>query len=114
LCDTGWISELQEDDLRRLSHSSPGLERLDLSGRGCLWKGVPAAQRTLPGVYPQPNHPWSVYHIRGTPAQLIGIVYDQPDEQAAIKQAIDEFKVPANQRERLIAQRRDWAEYEGR
>jgi hypothetical protein len=26
-----------------------------------------------------------------------GIVYDQPNEQSAIKQAIDEFKVPANQ-----------------
>jgi hypothetical protein len=48
---------------------------------------------------------WSVYRLRGTPAQLIGIVYDQPDEQAAIKQAIEEFHVPA--RNRLIAQRRD-------
>ena len=55
----------------------------------------------------QPNHSWSVYHIRATPAQLIGIVYDQPDEQAAINRAIEEFKVPANQRGRLIAQRRD-------
>jgi hypothetical protein len=26
---------------------------------------------------------------------LIGIVYDQPDEQAAIKQAIEELQVPA-------------------
>ena len=55
----------------------------------------------------QPNHSWSVYRLRGTPAQLIGIVYDQPDEQAAIKRAIEEFKVPPNQRNRLIAQRRD-------
>jgi hypothetical protein len=43
----------------------------------------------------------------GTPAQFIGIVCDQPDEQSAIKQTIEEFKVPANQRDRLIAQPRD-------
>jgi hypothetical protein len=55
----------------------------------------------------QPNHSWSVYRLRGTPAQLIAIVYDQPDEQAAIKRAIGEFKVPENQRDRLIARRRD-------
>jgi hypothetical protein len=50
---------------------------------------------------------WVVYQIRGTPAQFLGIVYDQPDEQAAIKKAIEEFKVPENQRNRLMAQRRD-------
>jgi hypothetical protein len=47
-----------------------------------------------------------VYHIRGTPAQFVGIL-DAPDEQSAIKRAIEEFKVPANQRNRLMAQRRD-------
>jgi hypothetical protein len=55
----------------------------------------------------QRTYTWLVYRLRGTPAQLVGIVYDQPDEQAAIKQAIEEFKVPANQRDRLIARRRD-------
>jgi hypothetical protein len=55
----------------------------------------------------QRNHSWAVYHIRGTPAQFVGIVYDAPDEPSAIKKAIEEFKVPQNQRGRLIARRRD-------
>jgi hypothetical protein len=55
----------------------------------------------------QQNHSWAIYHIRGTPAQFVGIVFDQPEEQSAIKKAIEEFKVPANQHDRLIARQRD-------
>ena len=36
------------------------------------------------------GHSWAVYHIRGTPAQFVGLVYDAPDEQAAIAKAIEQ------------------------
>jgi len=42
----------------------------------------------------QPLHSWAVYHIKGAPAKLVGIVYDQPDADTAIKQAIEEYQVP--------------------
>jgi hypothetical protein len=42
--------------------------------------------------------PWAIYHIRGTPARFIGIVYDAPDEQSATEKAIAEYGVPKNQR----------------
>jgi hypothetical protein len=52
----------------------------------------------------QPTHNWAVYHIRG---RLIAIVHNQPDEQSAMEKAIEEYKVRANQRNRLIARRLD-------
>jgi hypothetical protein len=54
----------------------------------------------------QQTRSWAIYHLRGTPAQFIGIVFDQPDQESAIKIVIQEFKVPENQRNRLIARRR--------
>lgn len=49
---------------------------------------------------------WYVYVI-GAKLKFVGIVHKQPDEQAAIKAAIEEYNVPPNQRGKLMAQQRD-------
>jgi hypothetical protein len=37
------------------------------------------------------GHSWAVYHLKGTPAKLVGIVDNAPDEQTAIARAIEEY-----------------------
>jgi len=52
------------------------------------------------------EYSWSIYRIRGTPAVLVGIV-GAPDEKAAIKKAIEEYKITnLEQQKRLVARRR--------
>jgi hypothetical protein len=48
---------------------------------------------------------WNIYHIKGTPAVLLGHV-EAPDEETAIERAIEEFKVSPELQKRLLAQRR--------
>ena len=35
---------------------------------------------------------WKVYRLKGSPAAFIGVVY-APDEKAALKAAVKEFKI---------------------
>jgi hypothetical protein len=59
-----------------------------------------------PTTSPKPRlHSWAVYYVK--PAQFVGIVHDQPDEVAAIRAAIREYKVPLDGRDRLMARRWD-------
>jgi hypothetical protein len=45
-------------------------------------KRAPARQQT---------HSWAVCHINGTPAKLVGIIYNALDQQTAVARAIVEY-----------------------
>jgi hypothetical protein len=48
-----------------------------------------------------------VWHLKRTPAKLVGSIDDAPDEKTAIERAIVEYQVAPSERGRLTAQRRD-------
>jgi hypothetical protein len=54
---------------------------------------------------PKKEFSWDIYRLRGTPAVYIGSV-NAPDENSAIKKAIEEFQITdTEQQKRLVAQR---------
>jgi hypothetical protein len=62
----------------------------------------PAKQPSPPASKP---NDWNIYHVKGTPAVLLGQV-EASDEESAIKRAIEEFKISRTIQKRLLAQRR--------
>jgi hypothetical protein len=55
---------------------------------------------------PPRDHNWDIYRLTGTPAKFVGRVR-APTMEAAIKTALEEFKIDPRFQSRLIAQRRD-------
>jgi hypothetical protein len=68
-------------------------------------KRPPAKTPSPPSAPAGKQYTWSIYHIKGTPAALLGRV-EAPDEQTAIKKAIEEFEIAPALQKRLLAQRR--------
>ena len=68
-------------------------------------KRPPAKKQSPPSAPSGRQYTWKIYHIKGTPAVLLGHV-EAPDEETAIKKAIEQFEIGPELRNRLLAQRR--------
>ena len=64
-----------------------------------------ANKQSTPSAPEGKQYTWNIYHIKGTPAALLGHV-EAPDEETAIERAIEEFKISPALQKRLLAQRR--------
>ena len=69
----------------------------ELAGESEAMKRPSAKQPSPPAS--KPNR-WNIYHIKGTPAILLGHV-EASDEESAIKRAIEEFKISPALQKRL-------------
>jgi hypothetical protein len=67
-----------------------------------LFRAIIPAMPEQPPKQQQVLHSWSIRRLRGTSAQLIGIVHGQPDEQAAIWKAIEGLSKESRATNRLI------------
>ena len=68
-------------------------------------KRPPAKKQSPPTAPAGEQYTWNIYHIKGTPAALLGRV-EAPDEETAVRKAIDEFGISPALQKRLLAQRR--------
>jgi hypothetical protein len=59
-------------------------------------KRPPAKKQAPPSAPAGRQYSWSIYHIKGT----------SPDEETAIRKAIDQFEIDPALQKRLLAQRR--------
>ena len=76
----------------------------ELEGEDAM-KRPPAKKQTTPPASTAKPSSWSIYHIKGTPAAFLGRV-EAPDEESAIRKAIEEFEINPALQKRLLAQRR--------
>jgi hypothetical protein len=65
----------------------------------------PAKKQSPPSAPAGKQYTWNIYHIKGTPAALLGRV-EAPDAETAIRKAIDEFGISPALQKRLLARRR--------
>jgi hypothetical protein len=77
----------------------------ELAGEDHTMKRRPAKKQSPPSAPAGKQYTWSIYHIKGTPAAVLGRV-EALEEETAIKKAIDEFQIGPALRRKLLAQRR--------